>query len=912
VLDKLFDKFYFFWTVAILALFMHGNLPLMLPLSVISLGITFILFFVKNKKNIPSKKTMINFVFQYKIYLLLVFVFFIYVVLNWFNWFVIKELIYALYITVLFYALFLYAPSRILLNKIKQVFSFGYLFFLFLLVLVFYTNLILHGYWFGEAIASKIDYNYMALAFISGLVVLLYVLKNVKNHFLHFWGAILLFLTAVPVLFSGSRRGIVVIAILHIAMLVYFIGELIHKNKNRTLIYYFVFLVSLLFFSLTIFYSNSSTWRAFIVNDYFTENASTIKHQYTNIMWRYATITRKNPQYKDIFDENWETHSFSGKNVLDNYIFNKEKKSFYKFYENRLYDLAYDKLKNLISFSESYSHFLKILPDEYKSSLKKTNIDSLGIENLPYYYPIPYFEKNFLILFHLSNLYLINHPFSSNFKYKFIVENSRKKNTCQVCSYILLMQNTQSVLRFNVAGIDTNRLKINFRNLKGDKQLHFTEENKLLKNNQLQKTIRIKTAYIKSGLYVWELNVNPNLSDTFVLSNIQYSRKLLSNKYFKPIPKNEVKRYIGAQNRRKNQYETFYQKYLLSSKDLVKKEQDSLKLFIKNINFLDFDFTNYGHFSNLIAKTDTNWQFICPNNNLFSRAYIKLPVLNGSVSHISLNVQSSQKPKMYIKRFPENVPHFLKVKNQLKISSINSNFYHIDFQFKIDSSASAFAALVVGVPNSMKGDTFEISNLKYKLLHLKDTIATKYQYSFLSPFIQKSLRKQNLVQLNSYASKYLEFEKNIKEHDGLMTSRFDRWQFAWLYFKNQPFYKQLLGCGFNYLKIYPTVFNNPSKEVKNDYPHNPIISSFLYSGIMGGLLYVYFLVLSFLKYWKLRKELELFAILYILTFAFTFFSGNSHFSVPAFTILSLIPFAFEVGIQNKSLKNNKVADNTII
>ena len=75
----------------------------------------------------------------------------------------------------------------------------------------------------------------------------------------------------------------------------------------------------------------------------------------------------------------------------------------------------------------------------------------------------------------------------------------------------------------------------------------------------------------------------------------------------------------------------------------------------------------------------------------------------------------------------------------------------------------------------------------------------------------------------------------------------------------------------------------------------------LYSGLVGGLYYIFFLTISFIKYWRNRKYLIVFALFYVITFAFTFFSGNSHFSVPAFVFLSLLPFVVDFK-QEKHIK----------
>lgn len=139
-----------------------------------------------------------------------------------------------------------------------------------------------------------------------------------------------------------------------------------------------------------------------------------------------------------------------------------------------------------------------------------------------------------------------------------------------------------------------------------------------------------------------------------------------------------------------------------------------------------------------------------------------------------------------------------------------------------------------------------------------------------------------------------EYIKKLRE-DTFKGSRTARWYYAWLIFKDYPWYKKIFGGGFDYLEKFGSEFG----VSKFDYPHNPIISSFLYSGIIGGLFYIYFLILVFWYYWKYRKHILVFFLMYLVTFSFCMFSGNSHFSVPIFTFLSLIPFLTKYYVNKK-------------
>ncbi len=129
----------------------------------------------------------------------------------------------------------------------------------------------------------------------------------------------------------------------------------------------------------------------------------------------------------------------------------------------------------------------------------------------------------------------------------------------------------------------------------------------------------------------------------------------------------------------------------------------------------------------------------------------------------------------------------------------------------------------------------------------------------------------------------------IVSNDPLTSSRIDRWRFSYEYYiKNYNCLEKTFGGGFDYLKAFgSTFFNDPDHM---DYPHNTLISSVLYSGILGGIIYLIFIIQSLRLYFKFRKYNFEFFLFYLVTFFFVFFSSNSHFELPLFTFLSLIPF----------------------
>ena len=132
-------------------------------------------------------------------------------------------------------------------------------------------------------------------------------------------------------------------------------------------------------------------------------------------------------------------------------------------------------------------------------------------------------------------------------------------------------------------------------------------------------------------------------------------------------------------------------------------------------------------------------------------------------------------------------------------------------------------------------------------------------------------------------------------------SRTDRWRYALELWQTRYDTKQkIFGQGFKYLEWYGERFwGNPNRH---DFPHNPIISSFLYSGIIGGIVYIIFLIISLWLFWKRRKELGIFFIMYLCCMFFCMFSGSSHFSFPLFAFLTFLPFV-EYKKDNNSCKD---------
>lgn len=131
--------------------------------------------------------------------------------------------------------------------------------------------------------------------------------------------------------------------------------------------------------------------------------------------------------------------------------------------------------------------------------------------------------------------------------------------------------------------------------------------------------------------------------------------------------------------------------------------------------------------------------------------------------------------------------------------------------------------------------------------------------------------------------------------------RTERWKYTFEIFKEFNFVQKLFGTGFDYGGLFNQKFLKNKKQF--DYPHNPILSTLLYSGILGFLYYIFFLAMSLIYYIKNFRSIKFFLSIYLITFFYMMFSANTHFSVPIFAILSIIPFIAD--FKRKNVYNGK-------
>lgn len=133
----------------------------------------------------------------------------------------------------------------------------------------------------------------------------------------------------------------------------------------------------------------------------------------------------------------------------------------------------------------------------------------------------------------------------------------------------------------------------------------------------------------------------------------------------------------------------------------------------------------------------------------------------------------------------------------------------------------------------------------------------------------------------------LQSEFSISIFEQLVTEfHFNKWVYTFSVFSQYNILEMFFGSGFDYLNLFKTQFMLES----HDYPHNPILSSLLYSGLIGAAFTFTFLVLTLYYSLKYFKQYPAFTIMLLLSLFFSMFSGNSIFSIPYFLFLFTISF----------------------
>lgn len=132
--------------------------------------------------------------------------------------------------------------------------------------------------------------------------------------------------------------------------------------------------------------------------------------------------------------------------------------------------------------------------------------------------------------------------------------------------------------------------------------------------------------------------------------------------------------------------------------------------------------------------------------------------------------------------------------------------------------------------------------------------------------------------------------ETLKDRGQLSSSRAIRWEMSYDMLNNETSIRKILfGNGFNYLHTFNLTLSEIDGE---DYPHNILLSSLLYSGIVGTLALIMFLGHSSWLMFQVRHQYFEWALFFLLMLLTLFTSANTIFSSKVIILILSIPTLF--------------------
>lgn len=131
----------------------------------------------------------------------------------------------------------------------------------------------------------------------------------------------------------------------------------------------------------------------------------------------------------------------------------------------------------------------------------------------------------------------------------------------------------------------------------------------------------------------------------------------------------------------------------------------------------------------------------------------------------------------------------------------------------------------------------------------------------------------NQVELDKLEYRY----STLEDFSESFSDRTNRLEYGLELINNFNVTQLLIGNGFSYLPLYGEEFLQAGKQ---DYPHNPLLSSFLYAGMIG---FIVTLILVLIPIFRSIYEQKIFHkeyfLIYLIVLLFLIQSGNSIFSI---------------------------------
>jgi O-antigen ligase len=433
----------------------------------------------------------------------------------------------------------------------------------------------------------------------------------------------------------------------------------------------------------------------------------------------------------------------------------------------------------------------------------------------------------------------------------------------------------------------------------GSKNISATKKNISTNLHKYASIINSNLNYSKFDDIIWTRKFDPKDPESgWGYTHYKREFPLIGNNV-EIVPHNSVGCLIDSSSFNSNDHRVIYsliknlkvkegEKYSASIYCYVSDDFNGFRVsFLLGWNAVNAEVVSHNPVSTYTMKNKGSWQklnmeFDCNDGSV--PIYISI-LLNTTKDSLKMNGYVILAHPEYMKVEPKDSSLILAINDKLNQTKKVISYYEPSFferispilsNFKVNTQAGIFytPVLYLANVNLMIKDKDPIRNWVAKFVS-EDTTYVGYE-------------------------SYLDVDTIPGEFSG---SRIMRWHFAWQIFAKEYNWKEkIFGGGFNFLNWYGYYFKHD--KTKSDYPHNPFLHILLYSGVLGLLLYVFFISKVFFYYIKYIKEVYILFVFFLVTFFFTFFSGRSPFDPPIMGFFVILPFFIHSIYKNEILDFN--------
>lgn len=204
------------------------------------------------------------------------------------------------------------------------------------------------------------------------------------------------------------------------------------------------------------------------------------------------------------------------------------------------------------------------------------------------------------------------------------------------------------------------------------------------------------------------------------------------------------------------------------------------------------------------------------------------------------------------------------------------------------------------VPDRMYKSELSIPGFSNLILNVTNPDADSLEHDLIRRVVSKFISEDTT---------YLGY-KNFLSVDTLTNNLFGPrimiWQFAiQIFLKEYDWRKKIFGGGFTFFNWFGYYFAN-DKTISGN-PHNPFLSVLLYSGLLGLILYIYVFYKTVRYYYMFFREFYMLGLYFLITLFFSFFSGQSAFDPPMMGFFIILPqflnTVYNINANNLNVKN---------